>query len=190
MSELIDYYSKHWSLNKVEKITETYTGYIYKVDSEYGPAVLKIFTEVGVKDEAGGSVFLRACSGNGSVSLYEYDEKAQLMEYLSGQNLYEYSKNGREDEATLVFVNIIKKNHKAQVIEDREKLTTLVDLFRLFDRLNPPENLNSTFKKAKVLSKYLLSTQTEEVLLHGDLHHENVLKNKSYRLQTHQLYPP
>jgi len=33
--------------------------------------------------------------------------------------------------------------------------------------------------KGKKLSEHLLSTQTKEVLLHGDLHHENILKNSN-----------
>jgi streptomycin 6-kinase len=177
MNDLLEYYSNLWSLSNIESIAKTYTGHIYKVDSKHGPAVLKIFTEAGIKDEHGGTYFLQACSGKGAAYLFEYSDNAQLIEYLPGQNLYECSKNEREEEATLIFIKIIKKIHKTHIIENREKLTTLNQLFRLFDKLNPPQGLNHLFQKANKLSKYLLATQTQEVLLHGDLHHENILKN-------------
>ncbi|MBT4763256.1 MAG: phosphotransferase [Bdellovibrionaceae bacterium] len=177
ITELLEHYLKNWNLSNVHKIKETDTGHIYKVDSKYGRVVLKIFTELGVKDELGGTFFLRATSGNGTVKLYKHDNKAQLMEYLPGENLYRYSKEGKEDEATLIFINIIKKIHSSEGIEERDKLMPLNYLFKLFDRVNPPKELAEIFKKAKELSERLLSTQTDEVLLHGDLHHENVLKN-------------
>lgn len=177
MSELLSHYSKSWDLSNVHKITETATGHIYRVDSKYGPSILKIFTDLGVKDELGGTSFLKAMDGNGTVKLYEYDEKAQLMEYLVGHNLYHYSKDNKEDETTKIFIDIIKKIHTCKLVGDKDKLTPIKHLFRLFDRLTPPEKLCGFFLKARELSDNLLSTQTQEVLLHGDLHHENVLKN-------------
>lgn len=43
----------------------------------------------------------------------------------------------------------------------------------------PPIELKDHFSKAHELSKKLISTQTNEVLLHGDLHHENVLSRSN-----------
>ena len=178
VNNLLSNYSKKWTLENIHKIMETATGDIYKVDSKLGPSILKIFTDDGVKDELGGGTsFLKAMSGNRTVKLYECDGQAQLMEYLPGQNLYKYSKENKEDEATKVFINIIKKIRSCKVVEDRDKLTPIKHLFQLFDQLAPSEELSEFFIKARELSNYLLSTQVEEVLLHGDLHHENVLKN-------------
>lgn len=179
MSDLLSYYSKSWTLTNIHKITETATGNVYKVDSKNGPSILKIFTDLGLKDESCGTIFLKAMAGNGTAKLYEHDEKAQLMEYLPGHNLYYYSKENKEDEATKIFIDIIKKIHSCNIVEDKDKLTPVKHLFRLFDRINPPEELFEFFITARELSDHLLSTQTEEVLLHGDLHHENVLKNSN-----------
>ena len=95
-------------------------------------------------------------SGNRTVKLYECDGQAQLMEYLPGQNLYKYSKENKEDEATKVFINIIKKIRSCKVVEDRDKLTPIKHLFQLFDQLAPSEELSEFFIKARELSNYLL----------------------------------
>lgn len=178
MSNLVRHYSELWKLSDIHKLKETPTGQVYRVESKYGASVLKIFTDLGVKDELGGTVFLEACSGDGTVKLYEHDDKAQLIEYLPGENLYSFSKDGKENEATTVFIDIIKKIHSHEAIA-KEKLTTLSYLFKIFDRVSSPQNLSEIFDRAKAMSKELLETQVDEVLLHGDLHHENVLKNSN-----------
>lgn len=179
LNKSLEYYSSLWRLKDLQKLTQTPTGHIYKVTSIHGPAVLKIFTDIGIKDELGGTTFLRAMSGRSCANLFEYDERAQLIEYLPGNSLYLYSRENRENEATSVFINIIKNIQEVEVPELRDGLVTLNYLFRLFDRITPPEHLVENFHEARILSEKLLATQTNEVLLHGDLHHENILKNSA-----------
>lgn len=101
-------YIDRWELSNSEKIAETMTGSLFKVDSSHAKTVLKIFTEVGLKDESGGTTFLKNTSGKGSIQLLSSDQGAQLLEYLPGPDLYQFSKNGKEDQATDIFIEIIK----------------------------------------------------------------------------------
>lgn len=179
MSDQLNNYLKKWKLTNASQLTKTATGHIYKVDSINGPAILKIFTDTGIVNESAGTIFLKNLAGKGAAKLYEYDDRAQLIEYLPGHNLYHFSKKNNEDEATKNFIEIIKKIHSCENFLDKNKLTPIKDLFKLFDRINPPDDLISVFNKARKLSRHLLATQVTEVLLHGDLHHENILKNNN-----------
>tara|TARA_Y100000590_G_scaffold470776_1_gene670417 strand:- start:50563 stop:51045 length:483 start_codon:yes stop_codon:yes gene_type:complete len=63
-------------------------------------------------------------------------------------------------------------------IKNRERLSPLSDLFKIFGRIDVPKDLVDTFNKAEALAKELMATQTHEVLLHGDLHHENIISRE------------
>ncbi|PCJ19113.1 MAG: hypothetical protein COB02_08670 [Candidatus Cloacimonadota bacterium] len=177
MRDLLKYYEKKWKLTKINKILTTSTGLIYQVTSNYGLSVLKIFTELGIKDELhGATAFFKNCSGNGTAFLFENDERAQLIEFLSPPNLYFFSKNNLEQKASKVFIKIIKEIHSIKTIENKKSLTNLEDLFEVLNSANFPKKLDKNLVIARELSNHLLRSQKKEVLLHGDLHHENVLK--------------
>jgi len=178
LSKMQSRYIDYWKLSEPTHIAQTFTGNLYKVNSSYGKAVLKIFTEVGIKDEIGGTDFLKNTQGKGSVKLFESDERAQLLEFLPGSNLYEFSKNGEEEKATDFFIKIIKNISSAE-IKYSNGLLPLEKLFDAFERVSYPKHLESLLTNGKELAYQLASTQTKKVLLHGDLHHENVMKTKN-----------
>lgn len=175
MKQFLNQYIDLWNLTECCKLTSTFTSDVYKANSKYGKVVLKILNDVGVKDELAGTYFLDNCNGNGVVKLFEYNERALLMEYLPGDNLYQFSKIGDENKASEIFCSIIKKIHTVDKINHRDRLIQYTELFEIFDRVSLPVELQDYFSKARELSRKLVSTQNKEVLLHGDLHHENVI---------------
>lgn len=77
-------------------------------------------------------------------------------------------------DATKILCTSIKELHKASIPESHN-FYHLSELFKTLDqKLNIPDEI---LGKAKHLRDKLLSTTTKEVLLHGDLHHDNILKN-------------
>ena len=79
-----------------------------------------------------------------------------------------------DNETTKILCSAIKVLHKDDVPENHN-FYFLSDLFKTLDqKLDIPDDILS---KAKHLRDKLLSTTTKEVLLHGDLHHDNILKN-------------
>lgn len=177
MSDYLDKYIHDWKLENVEKLTSTFTSDVYTVESAREKRVLKILNEVGIKDELPGTYFLQACKGIGAVELFKYDERALLIEYLPGENLYQFSKSGREAEASKVFCAIIKKVKKN--IPHIDRFQKVDDLCSIFDQIEAPRELGDLLEIGKSKFEELRKTQTEEVLLHGDLHHENVISRKS-----------
>ena len=181
MNKILNKYISQWKLSQPVKLAETFTSTLYKVDSSYGRAVLKIFTDVGMKDERGGAAFLKNVSEKSAVRLFQSDERAHLLELLSAPNLYEFSKENEEEKASDIFIKIIKDIHSITHIKFREGLLPFEELFKTFDQVNYPHHLDKILKKGKDLTRYLISTQMKEVLLHGDLHHVNVMKTESGR---------
>ena len=174
MENSVDHYIQEWGLVNCEKLATTFTSDVFIADSRYGKVVLKILNKVGIEDELSGIFFLKNGQGRGAVNLFCHDEQALLMEYLPGENLYQYSKMGNEAEASRVFCEIIKKIHSVKEIKDRAKLKDYTSLFEIFGRVQFSDDVSSLVSQGKYIAEKLVSSQTEEVLLHGDLHRENV----------------
>ena len=176
MSQLKEFLQK-WNLSNAVPLAETETSTLFEVSSSFGPAVLKVLNEMGKKHEAVGAEFLKACDGKGAAKLYAYDEGAHLIERLYGENLYQFSKVAKEEEASRHFVSIIKKIHK--VSPEGVNIKPLEHLFDAFKRVTIPEALKETIEQGSYVAQELLNSQAESVLLHGDLHHENILQRDS-----------
>ena len=173
MKAKLAHYQNLWKLEEVQKLTSTETSDLYLVSSPHGPAVLKLLNEFGQKHEAVSAVFLRACEGLGAARLFEWDQEAHLIERLYGDNLYQFSKRGEEEKASEEFVAIIKKIHK--VSSSELNIPNFKELFNAYERVSIPEEIHDLINLAREKVAELLKSQDQEVLLHGDLHHENIM---------------
>jgi streptomycin 6-kinase len=129
-------------------------------------------------------VWLEYFDGNASVKLLDYDDKEQilLLEKIEpGKKLS--SLFPQEDiKATKIAATLIKQLHKKPLELSEQKSFPTINMWLAklhnFHDSQIPENL---LKEAQELSHQLLETQGEKFLLHGDLHHENILqKSKSW----------
>ena len=174
MEVLKDKYQKIWKLKRLSLLEKTQTSHIYRCESKQGDSILKILTDMGVKDELSGTHFLRNFNGIGCAKLFEFDNRALVLEYIDGNNLYQFSKMGHENKASKEFVAIIKKLRTKKIIEDPLKFNSLSSYQDIFEKVIFPNDLNELMEQGEYLFKKLLATSSDEVLLHGDLHHENV----------------
>ncbi|WP_413287938.1 aminoglycoside phosphotransferase family protein [Bdellovibrio sp. HCB337] len=173
----LEKYLTLWNLSDPKLVATTPTSFIYEVSRDED-LILKIFTETGAIDEKASSSVLAAWNGNGSVELKASDDGALLIERLEGPNLYFYSESKNETKATEIFVHIIKKIHSSPLPKNHS-IPELSTLFKtLYDFTGSPEKHRPLFQKSVEVARSLISTQNKVVLLHGDLHHENVMKRK------------
>lgn len=171
-------YLKLWSLSEPKLLATTPTSFIYEVSSGED-FILKILTPIGLQDEKESAAVLTAWQGRGAVSLKAFDQGALLIERLEGPNLYAFSASDQEEQATQILCGIIRKIH-ANPIPQRHTIPLLGVLFEpLMNFQQIPSDKKKLFKKAVEMGRHLLQTQSEVVLLHGDLHHENVMKRKT-----------
>ena len=92
---------------------------------------------------------------------------------IPGSTLKEYFPS-RDDKAVRILCSVIKKLHSAKIPE-YHNFYKLNDLLKTLDNdLDIPKEILS---KARGLRDKLLATSDKTVLLHGDLHHENILQN-------------
>lgn len=151
------------------------TSQVYIVERDDEQLVLKLLTEVGIEDEANGALALRHFDGHGAVRLIDNDNRAHLLEYASGGNLKTLVSRGDDQNATRIIIETIKKLHSDGVSEATEKLTTLRTRFRsLFEYSG-----SSISSKASSIAEKLLQSESNKQVLHGDLHHENIIEHDS-----------
>jgi streptomycin 6-kinase len=147
------------------------------------PVVLKVIKRQG--DEWRSGEILHAFDGNGVARVYEHAPGAVLLERLRpGNSLAEIALRGSDEEATDILADVIHKMSAQMSISDRErstadgKVVTVWDWAKAFDRYiatgddQVPQQL---VESAHRIYSSLCASQREPRLLHGDLHHYNVL---------------
>lgn len=136
------------------------------------PIILKIGLDIeGLKHEAKVlDVFLKF----GAARVIAEETGVLLLErIIPGTSLKSYFPS-KEDEAIDITVNVIKSLHSAPIL-DKTQFFHIKELLQVLDKDWPIPSVS--LKKARELRDNLLQTFTQEVLLHGDLHHDNILRS-------------
>lgn len=136
------------------------------------PIILKLALDIeGLKHEA---KVLDAFLGFGAVKVIAQEEGLLLLERLMpGVSLKSYFP-AQENEAIDITANIIKHLHAAP-ISNKSQFSHVKDWLQVLDKDWPISSIH--LQKAIILRDNLLKTSTQEVLLHGDLHHDNILRS-------------
>lgn len=165
--------ARQWSV-EIEKTVETETSILAFGKHKSSRVVLKLSKNWG--DEWHSGEILRAFDGDGVVRVYESIAGAVLLELLDpGHGLVELVRDGHDERATEILAQVISRlaNHAAP-----GECATVFDWARGFDRyLNRggSEVSVSLVHKARDAYHDLAISSSRTMLLHGDLHHYNVL---------------
>ena len=119
---------------------------------------------------------MKCFAGNHCVKLLNEDPElgALLLERLNpGQSLKSFFPS-QDAQAIRVACEVIKELQSVPPLNQKQ-FPNLSDWFKILDTIQgiPPQYL----KKAKAIGTNLLATTTKTILLHGDLHHENILSS-------------
>ena len=134
------------------------------------PVVLKI---TKVADELNSGSVLCAFEAKGTVTAYKSEPGAVLLERLEpGRELVELVRAGNDEEATKILSDVIGRmaNHKPPT-----GCPTVFDWARGFDRYHEGPIALELAQQGKEMYRGLAESQKQTMLLHGDLHHYNVL---------------
>lgn len=117
---------------------------------------------------------LQCFAGCGAVKVLAKDEGMLLLERaMPGTSLKDYFPN-QEQESIKIAYEVMKKLHKAN-IPVAHNFPHIKDWLTALDKdWNIPKHY---LQKARKLRDELLQTSEMDVLLHGDLHHDNILQN-------------
>lgn len=156
-------------LTPVNNMTFNYVASGYQNDK---PIILKIgMNSKALTKEA---LCLKAFAKHAVAEVIAHDNNMIIMQRaVPGSTLKGYFPDN-DEKATKILCASIKELHKASIPESHN-FYHLSELFKALDqKLDIPDEI---LTKAKHLRDHLLKSTTKEVLLHGDLHHDNILKN-------------
>jgi streptomycin 6-kinase len=175
----IDPFHRHiatWSLAPDGEPFVTASSHILFVRSLHGPAVLKVFKPP--REEAGSSLALRHYGGRGAVPLIAFDEEAVLTRRVHpGTVLSDLVRAGRDDEATDIVCEVVASLHAHGVAAG--EWPTVAQWGADFDEHQRSARAHLLPRDLVEAARHeffeLCGSQSEPVLLHGDLHHDNIL---------------
>jgi streptomycin 6-kinase len=147
---------------------------------ESQPVVLKVIKREG--DEWRSGEILQAFDGNGVARIYEHAPGAVLLERLRpGNSLAEMAVSGRDEEATEILAAVIQQMSMSAHETSKASATgvvTVLDWAKAFKRniaTGDDQVPKELVESAHRLYSSLCASQRDPHLLHGDLHHYNVL---------------
>lgn len=129
------------------------------------PAMLKL---AGSEDERRGGQIMQWWNGQGAAPVYACSHVALLMARASGATLVEVVTAGEDARATTLICRTLSALHAP-----RPQPPASIPLAALFRALL--DNGESRLSGPRATALKLLSAQTDQRLLHGDMHHANVL---------------
>jgi streptomycin 6-kinase len=159
-----------WDLVPDGEVITTPSSLLLPVRQHGQPAMLKIARE---EEERRGGRLMAWWDGDGAARVLVQDDHALLLERATGpRNLAAMVVAGADDEASRILCAVAARLH----VPRREPPPELVPLSRWFEALAPAaRNRGGLLAEADAMARDLLADPREPVVLHGDIHHGNVL---------------
>jgi streptomycin 6-kinase len=161
---------ERWSLVADGTPIETPTSNLLPVTQGGAPAMLKLLKPSS--DEGPGIAALRWFAGDGAVRVIAAEGDAVVMERAVGTRSLTAMAVGGEDEAAIRIIAGVAKALHGPRPEPPPELPTLARRFRALFEAGPA---HPVLARCAETARRLVATSQESVVLHGDLHHENVL---------------
>ncbi|BEV70555.1 aminoglycoside phosphotransferase family protein [Paludibacterium sp. THUN1379] len=170
-SDLLARYIAHWQLRRDAAPFHTASSVLQAVRWRGQPAMLKIAL---TEEEIRGNQWMAWRDGRGAAAVLGLHGPALLMARLLPEpSLPLMSQQGQDDQATRVLCRVARELHRPGA----EPLPVLMPLSQWFqDLLQYQAGGEVALRQAAGLAASLLSSQQEVTLLHGDLHHGNVMQ--------------
>jgi streptomycin 6-kinase len=172
LPELVAAIASRLDLRDLKAVTNLSYNYVLSGFQGDNPIILKAsLNSEGLAREA---FALKCFSGCGAVKVLAKDEGMLLLERaVPGTPLKSYFPTN-EDESIEIACGVMKKLHQAS-ISAAHNFPHIKDWLTALDKDWPiPDEY---LQKARKLRDQLLQTAKPDVLLHGDLHHDNILQN-------------
>lgn len=172
LPQLVEKFAKKWDLTQLKPVQNLSFNYVLAGYQNKNPIILKICpTSDNLSKEIDA---LKVFAGYGGVKILAYENDVILLERaVSGHSLKTYLPM-RQKEALIIICKIMKNLHTAPF--KKYNFPNIKEWMQLLDQDWP---ISTDFLvKARTLKNKLLLTYNDHILLHGDLHHDNILENK------------
>jgi len=168
--------AKKWNLTNIEAFPNLTFNYVASALRGSVTVVLKTGLEPDLlKREAAVLTFFK---NHGAIDLIDSCNSALLLKKCNpGYSLMNFFPHD-EKKSIEIIVDVIKNLHSAS--QKNKDFSEFIFLDDIWKDLNHSSNIAKEYiDKAKKFAKFLLKTSYEKVAMHGDLHHDNVLYDKS-----------
>jgi streptomycin 6-kinase len=167
-------YLERWKLTPDGEVIATPTSRLLPVRWRGTAAMLKIAVS---QEERLGGLLMVWWIGKGAARVLAHEGDAILMERAErGPSLAYNARNGADDEASRAMCAVLAQLHAPR----NPPSPALIPLTEWFDALWPAAEMHGgVLRVAAETAADLLATQRDVVVLHGDMHHENVLRFSS-----------
>lgn len=167
---MFDTYVKRWGLVIDGKPFATRNGVFLPVRQHGVAAILKISRTA---EEKAGNVLMRWWDGDGAAAVLALDGEAVLLERAPGlSSLAHRVSGGQDDEATEILCSVANRLHASRT----KPLPALAPLEQWFEALwNHGHKHGGILEHSARTARALLDNPRDVTVLHGDIHHGNVL---------------
>jgi streptomycin 6-kinase len=162
-------YLRRWELVPDGEPIITHSSDLLPVRKHGLRAMLKVPRD---PEEKAGCALMAWWDGEGAARVLAQDENAILLERAKGKSsLIEFARNGRDDEATRIICDVVAKLHAPRA----KPLPALTSLISWFKDLSAAADANSGLAPSAAAARKLFAAPRHAQVLHGDIHHENIL---------------
>ena len=164
--------AKKYGLNDLTPVSNMSFNYVAMGYRNAQPIILKLgLNSKALTNEV---LCLKAFSQHGGAEVLASADRMIIMEQaISGVSIKEYFPN-KDDDAIKILCATINNLHCATIPKNHHFHSVQFLLKTLDNNLDIPTEI---LTKAQHLRDNLLATTDKTVLLHGDLHHDNILKH-------------
>ncbi|TQN60907.1 phosphotransferase [Agrobacterium tumefaciens] len=172
-----------WNIEAAKPIANTPAGVVYELTRGDGSlAVAKVLKQKVLKDSLRGADFIKWRAGIGCVELLDRSDDILLMEHAGTETLRDVLfRDGNDDATTEIAADVLLKYHQPSQQQPPSSLLTLPlyfeSLFRKAEQ-DRTDGVDSPYIEAATLAQELISQQRDVKPLHGDLHHENIMRSE------------
>ena len=163
-------YLRRWNLVSDGEPIATHSSDLLPVRFGDVPAMLKVARS---EEERRGASLMAWWDGSGAARVLAHDGDAILMERAtSRRSLADMAHQGHDDEASRIICNVATTLHARRGPPPRD-LVPLSDWYAELSHVAGTDT--GIFSQAAATAGELLASTQEQHVLHGDLHHRNVL---------------
>ncbi len=168
---MLQTYLSRWDLEPDGEKIVTGTSELLPVRRDGIPLVLKLALE---PEEKRGGGLMPWWDGDGAARVIAHDHDVLLLERAMGSaSLSAIARNGEDDEASRIICDVAAKLHMPR---DRPPPAGLVPLDQWFRPLETmAASQGGIILEGAAAAHDLLRTAHDNVVLHGDIHHDNIL---------------
>lgn len=173
LSNQVNYLAKQYRLSDLKPVNNLSYNYVLSGFKQKMPVILKVGVDQSSLEREGNA--LNAFANQGAVKVLSQDSGILLLQQaIPGHSLKSYYPE-QDLDSIYIACEVMGKLHQAPIPDNH----TFPHIQTWLDVLDKNWDIpNDYLMRSRIIKKHLLNQKLPLVLLHGDLHHDNILKDK------------